>query len=128
MSSNEKQKKVRSVIEVLIEFINNIDPNLGWWYSIGEYKLEDNIDFEDLFLPLSQLFRIHRDAFNIFKIEANCLKYKGNKLILSMIDYDNMKSIVNNSMNVEVSKSRIGKFQQRMFLKIGNIDETPKTI
>ena len=40
MSSNEKQKKVRSVIEVLIEFINNIDPNLGWWYSIGEYEFK----------------------------------------------------------------------------------------
>ena len=45
-----------------------------------------------------------------------------------MIGYDNMKSMVNNSMNIEVSKSRIGKFWQRTFLKIGNIDETSKTI
>ena len=32
-------------IEVLTHFINNMDPDVGWWFSIGTHSTEEDEDF-----------------------------------------------------------------------------------
>ena len=124
---SRKQTKSMSALEVLTGFINSVDDDAGWWYNAGNNNIKDK-DFEYLFPSLSTVFGLYKDAFNIFFLEANLIKKRGNKLVISMKGYDDLKNVVNNHVSVETLKCKVGKFKPVNSLKSGHASLTPMKI
>ena len=97
---SRKQTKSISALEVLAEFISSIDDDASWWYNAGNNDIKDK-SFKYLFLLLSTVFRLHKDALNIFFLEANLIKKRGNKFVISIKGCGNLKNMVNNHISAQ---------------------------
>ena len=80
-------------IEVLTHSINNMDPDVGWWFSIGTCSTEEDEDFEHVFPSINKVFGTHKDAFDTFNLENFLIKKKGDKFVTSMKGYETLISM-----------------------------------
>ena len=119
-----------SVIESLVTFINSMDHNNGWWYSIpipGKKSASNDADY--VFPPLAKVFGIHKDAMSIYWLETGCLERHGNEIIrISMKGFDSIVDRLIDKNNFEVSKIHIAGIGRHFCMKLGNTTETPKSI
>ena len=46
-----------------------MDPDVGWWFSIGTHNTEEDEDFEYLFPSINKVFGICKDTFDMFNLE-----------------------------------------------------------
>ena len=124
---SRKQTKSMLVLEVLAEFISSIDDYAGQWYNTGNNDIEDK-NFKYLFLSLSTIFRLHKDTLSIFFLEANLIKKRGNKFVISMRGCSDLKNIVNSYISTEILKYKVDKFKLMNLLKLEYVSLTPMTI
>ena len=65
----------------LVSFMNNVDVDEGWWYSLPTPGKKTSEEFDYVFPPISQIFSINKQAMNTHWYEIGCLKWHGKNMI-----------------------------------------------
>ena len=129
MTGSDHKQNCNYGLEVLVTFINKIDHDYGWWHNIGPSSTNEDETFNYVFPSLNNIFGIHKGTMNIFLLEVNCLKKKGNTHVIDNKGCDFLMSMVDISSNVEKTMTRLankkGNFR---FIEIGNTSLSPKMI
>ena len=129
MTGKDHKQNCNYGLEVLVTFINNVDHDKGRWYNTGYSSTNEDEKFNCVFPSLNKIFGIHKNAMNIFLLEVNCLKKKGNTHVIDNKGCGFSMSVVDNSSNVENTMTRLanekGNFR---FIKRGNASLSPKMI
>ena len=74
---NEFEKR-----KVLISFIDAIDPDTGWWYSISKIGSNADPKILEVFPTVNTILGLHGDAMDIMWLETGCLKRKRDMLTI----------------------------------------------
>ena len=65
--------------QTLVELINSIDPDNGWWYRLPQPGKTIDNKFDFVFPSMNQVLGMHHEAMNVFWLESGCAKKHGNK-------------------------------------------------
>ena len=120
---NEFEKR-----KVLISFIDAIDPDTGWWYSISKIGSNADPKILEVFPTVNTILGLHGDAMDIMWLETGCLKRKRNMLTICKEGFEHIKNGVTVRAAVELSKITFGGFRNLCFLKLGIIHVSPDVI
>ena len=79
-------------IEAVIDFVQNMDGEVGWWCHLTMPGRKQPLkDFRFLFPPLSTVFNMPSNAFDLHVLEIGLLKRCGEKVMFNKKGHEAMK-------------------------------------
>ena len=118
----------QSPLGVMTAVIDNVEPDVGWWYMVTKPGEDKDALLESILPPVNHIFGLHEDTMSIFFLELGWFKRKGRAFVMCNNGYENLKEEINVRSTMEMSKINIDGRGARVYIKLGTTNLTPNTI
>jgi len=108
-------------LKTIASFINNIDTDTGWWYSLELPGQKQDDDVHYLFLCVSKVFGIHKDAMLLYWLESGVMKRNGKRIVYNIDSGNMLKTLVEDPSSFEISNASLGDTRRKWYFKLGHV-------
>ena len=116
-------------VNALVDFINNIQLDVGWWYIVPSLTNEQKEKrFFDLFPSINEIFGINAIAMGIFLKEIGWYFQHGKNIRIDKRCIEDTREQVINRAHFEASLTQIDGVRNVLFIKIGEVNGNPVSI
>ena len=112
--------------QALLDYINNIEGDVGWWYVVPNPSTKYHGEIHYLFPSINELFGIHSNAMNIFLLEIGWYFQCGKSVRIRKEMIEKVRDKVFDRASFEVSTVSLGANRNLLFVKLGYTKERPK--
>ena len=114
---------------VLVDFINNAQPDAGWWHIVPSLtNAQKEKILYDLFPPINEIFGINTIAMKIFSQKIGWHIQHGKIIKINRRCIEDMRVQVINRAHFEASSIIIDGVRNAQFIKIGVTHDNPVSI